>query len=50
MTQSQATLDEDSAYPGGPRRKKGTYTLRVLKAADGDHVQGVSTTVAIVVR
>ncbi len=30
-------------------QKKGTFTLRVLKGADGDHVRGVSGTVEIVV-
>ena len=51
VTQSQATLDEDSAYQARwTPQKKGTFTLRVLKAADGDHVQGVSGTVEIVVR
>ena len=51
VTQSQATLDEDSSYQARwTPQKKGTFTLRVLKAADGDHVQGVSGTVEIVVR
>jgi hypothetical protein len=51
VTQSQPTLDEDSAYQGRwTPNKKGTFNLRVLKAADADHVQGVSATVQVVVR
>ena len=51
VTQSQSTLDQDSAYTARwTPQKKGTYTLRVLKAPDGDHVQGLSGTIQVVVR